>query len=99
MDTSKILAQISSKYRDSNTKGGKNSSSSDIDLSIPPGLNLKEAIEIIDVKEKLYADDKEDGLQSKSGDSSPLSFKEEKEIEVSDVKENKNKKTFRNVLL
>jgi len=87
--TSKILAQMSPKGPDSDVKPGINSSSSDIDLSIPPGLTKqKEATESIVVKENVNEGAKQEGLQPKSGESSSLSFNEDKEIEDSDVKEN-----------
>jgi len=67
--TSKILAQMSPKGPDSDVKPGINSSSSDVDLSIPPGLTKqKEATESIVVKENVNEGAKQEGLQPKSGE-------------------------------
>jgi len=83
--TSKILAQMSPKGPDD--AQGKNSSSSDIDLSIPPGLTKQKEATESDIVKETFDKEKEEGLQPKSGDSSPLSFNEDKEAEESDVKE------------
>jgi len=80
LDSSKVLAQMSPKGSDADTKQENNSASSHVDLSVPPGLmKPKEATEKAVVQENVDEEKNKMDVQTKSGDSAPLTANQEKE--------------------
>jgi len=69
LDSSKVLAQMSPKGSDADTKQENNSASSNVDLSVPPGLmKPKEATEKAVVQENVDEEENKMDVQTKSGE-------------------------------
>jgi len=91
LDTSQILVQMAPKGPVAVENQGTNSSSSKIDLTVPPGLTKHDDTKNTDTEEEVEDKDAKDSAAPKSGSSPPVSDKEKEVLETSNTNKEKDK--------